>query len=506
MTAGGPGQGSATPASRPGGLWAATFCGMPFSAVDAEAVLRLPRAAPPVGRPFGYIVTPTSTMSCATGRAVARCGAVYADADLPLCDSRILGLVAPVLPGVRLPVVTGSDLSRGPVRVHHQSLRAGHDRRRRRAGAWPGSSASYGLRNVRHHNPPMGFIRDRDAVLRGGAVRRAAALALRLPGGRARRSRRCWPVHQGPRPRDRHRALRRRLAPVPHRRPAAGALVDAARTGGVAAPAALGAAPAVAALPGRGSEDLPPRRGADAGTGRQAGAAGAGVDRDSHVPPGASAAPAARALRRPGRARAAGARDHRRRQHARGDRAAGRAAGRGGLAGRDPLRPRAPARHLARPQPRRGRGAGRPRRVHRRRRAALAGLAREPATAPSAPTAPTWCWARSARCSTGRPAAWSAVFRRFFTQTERRADRDAGQPAHALAARPGGPAATGRWRRTTRSWCKVALLRRRGAVRPAARLDRRRGHAVLHRAAPARPAHRLVQGGAGHRAGRRASG
>jgi N-acetylglucosaminyldiphosphoundecaprenol N-acetyl-beta-D-mannosaminyltransferase len=166
MTAGGPGEGSATPASRPGGFWAATFCGMPFSAVDARAVLDYLEQRRP-SDPFGYVVTPNVDHVVRNWRGDGALRAVYEEADLSLCDSRILGLVARLV-GLRLPIVTGSDLTailfEFIINPYERVTIVGGD-----AQVVARLERRYELRNVRHYNPPMGFIRDRDAVLQTAA-------------------------------------------------------------------------------------------------------------------------------------------------------------------------------------------------------------------------------------------------------------------------------------------------------------------------------------------------
>lgn len=135
---------------------------MPFSAVDAGAVLNyLERRGS--ADPFGYVVTPNVDHVVRNWRDGGVVTEACADADLSLCDSRILALVAR-LAGVELPVVPGSDLTavlfEHIVNPYERVTIVGGEpemvgRLRRR----------FGLRNVQHHNPPMGFIRDPVAVL-----------------------------------------------------------------------------------------------------------------------------------------------------------------------------------------------------------------------------------------------------------------------------------------------------------------------------------------------------
>jgi exopolysaccharide biosynthesis WecB/TagA/CpsF family protein len=148
--------------SRPGGFWTASFCRMPFSAVDAAAVLQYLEQRRS-SDPFSYIVTPNVDHVVRHWREGEALRAVYEDADLSLCDSRILSLVARLC-GTKLPVVTGSDLTT----VLLQYIANPHERLTIIGGSEEVVEKlrrRYGLRQVRHHNPPMGFIRDREAVL-----------------------------------------------------------------------------------------------------------------------------------------------------------------------------------------------------------------------------------------------------------------------------------------------------------------------------------------------------
>ncbi|HET6468247.1 MAG TPA: WecB/TagA/CpsF family glycosyltransferase [Geminicoccaceae bacterium] len=135
---------------------------MPFSGVGPETVLRYLEQRHP-GDPFSYIVTPNVDHVVRLRRDDGRLRAAYEEADLCLCDSRIMGAIGR-LSGVRLPVVTGSDLTdilfRLFVDPHERITVIGGtsqviERLRRR----------HGLREIRHHNPPMGFIDRPEAVL-----------------------------------------------------------------------------------------------------------------------------------------------------------------------------------------------------------------------------------------------------------------------------------------------------------------------------------------------------
>ncbi|MGD9510287.1 MAG: WecB/TagA/CpsF family glycosyltransferase [Geminicoccaceae bacterium] len=138
------------------------FCEMPFSGVSVRDVIRFLETRT-VNDPFGYIVTPNVDHIVRNWRSGGRIVEVYEDADLSLCDSRIVSLIAR-FGRISLPVVTGSDLT--AILLDYvvdpderlTVVGGSHDVVARLA-------SRYGLRNIRHHNPPMGFIRDEMAIL-----------------------------------------------------------------------------------------------------------------------------------------------------------------------------------------------------------------------------------------------------------------------------------------------------------------------------------------------------
>jgi N-acetylglucosaminyldiphosphoundecaprenol N-acetyl-beta-D-mannosaminyltransferase len=111
---------------------------------------------------YGYVVTPNVDhliryYEDATFRAQ------YRSADFILMDSRFAARLVRLLKGVRLPVCTGSDLTAQLLaQVVQPSDRivvlGGSEEQARKI------AARYGLTNLRHHNPPMGFIKDPAAV------------------------------------------------------------------------------------------------------------------------------------------------------------------------------------------------------------------------------------------------------------------------------------------------------------------------------------------------------
>jgi exopolysaccharide biosynthesis WecB/TagA/CpsF family protein len=111
---------------------------------------------------YGYVVTPNVDhliryYEDPTFRAQ------YRAADFILMDSRFAARLVRLLKGVRLPVCTGSDLTAGllakVVQPNDRIVMIGGSDEQAQLIA-----AKYGLTNLRHHNPPMGFIRDPAAV------------------------------------------------------------------------------------------------------------------------------------------------------------------------------------------------------------------------------------------------------------------------------------------------------------------------------------------------------
>jgi len=111
---------------------------------------------------FGYVVTPNVDhliryYEDSTFRAQ------YRAADFILMDSRFAARLVRLLKGVRLPVCTGSDLTAELLAKVIQPddrivMIGGTDEQARQI------AGKYGLANLRHHNPPMGFIKDPAAV------------------------------------------------------------------------------------------------------------------------------------------------------------------------------------------------------------------------------------------------------------------------------------------------------------------------------------------------------
>jgi N-acetylglucosaminyldiphosphoundecaprenol N-acetyl-beta-D-mannosaminyltransferase len=111
---------------------------------------------------FGYVVTP-NVDHLIRYYEDSSFRAHYRAADFILMDSRFAARLVKLLKGVQLPVCTGSDLT--------AQLLAHVVQPADRIVVIGGSAeqagqiaAKYGLTNIRHHNPPMGFIKDAAAV------------------------------------------------------------------------------------------------------------------------------------------------------------------------------------------------------------------------------------------------------------------------------------------------------------------------------------------------------
>lgn len=111
---------------------------------------------------FGYVVTPN------VDQLVRYCEdasfrRLYRSAEYVLLDSRVVALAMRLAKGMRLAVCPGSDLT-----AELLASAAGHADRivliGGRASQARRISAMYGLADLRHHDPPMGFIRDEAAT------------------------------------------------------------------------------------------------------------------------------------------------------------------------------------------------------------------------------------------------------------------------------------------------------------------------------------------------------
>ncbi len=111
---------------------------------------------------FGYVVTANADHLIRL-EDDASFRARYAAADYVLLDSHFLSNLLRATRGIRLPVCAGSDLTaalfRDVIDPDDALVLIGGSEEQARQLA-----ARYGLRRLAHHNPPMGFIRDPQAV------------------------------------------------------------------------------------------------------------------------------------------------------------------------------------------------------------------------------------------------------------------------------------------------------------------------------------------------------
>jgi exopolysaccharide biosynthesis WecB/TagA/CpsF family protein len=111
---------------------------------------------------YGYVVTP-NVDHMIRYHENGDFRALYAQAAYVLLDSRVAALAFRMVHGVRIPVCTGSDLTEALLsRVAGTADRiviiGGSERQARLL------KSRYGLQDLHHYNPPMGFINDARAV------------------------------------------------------------------------------------------------------------------------------------------------------------------------------------------------------------------------------------------------------------------------------------------------------------------------------------------------------
>ncbi|KMS56394.1 glycosyltransferase [Novosphingobium barchaimii LL02] len=137
------------------------FIDMKFAWRDQAQVLRdvEQRGA---DAPFAYIVTPNVDHVVRIQHARSDLWPMYRNAWITLCDSRILGRLA-ARADMALPIVPGSDLTvalfREVIRPDDRIAVIGGS-----SGAIDKLRQTFGLTNLAHHNPPMGFIHDAGAT------------------------------------------------------------------------------------------------------------------------------------------------------------------------------------------------------------------------------------------------------------------------------------------------------------------------------------------------------
>ncbi|MET0179983.1 MAG: WecB/TagA/CpsF family glycosyltransferase [Novosphingobium sp.] len=133
------------------------FVDVAFTDRGTPSVLEAVAGRPP-GAPFVYIVTPNVDHVVRLQRSRSDLWPAYRGAWMTLCDSRILARLAQRA-GFALPVVPGSDLT---AELFARVIEPGD--RIAVLGGRPATLARlverYGLREVAHYGPPMGFIDD----------------------------------------------------------------------------------------------------------------------------------------------------------------------------------------------------------------------------------------------------------------------------------------------------------------------------------------------------------
>jgi exopolysaccharide biosynthesis WecB/TagA/CpsF family protein len=153
----------------------ARFLDLDYDLLSQEEAFHLIAARDP-GAPFGYLVTPNVDHIVRLEKADPQILAAYEQAELCLCDSRVVSRLAK-LAGVDLTVVPGSDLVR---EIMDRMIAPGD-----RLCLIGGSAETAGKLAARHpdvtilqHSPPMGLMRD--APARAQAIEFAADAHARI--------------------------------------------------------------------------------------------------------------------------------------------------------------------------------------------------------------------------------------------------------------------------------------------------------------------------------------
>jgi N-acetylglucosaminyldiphosphoundecaprenol N-acetyl-beta-D-mannosaminyltransferase len=139
------------------------FIDVAFTDRSAASVIDAISTRPPAS-PFVYVVTPNVDHVVRLQRSRSDLWPAYRGAWMTLCDSRILARLARQA-GCSLPVVPGSDLT---AEMFEHVIEPSDSIAILGGGAALVAQLAqrYGLRDVRHYNPPMGFIHDPVAVAR----------------------------------------------------------------------------------------------------------------------------------------------------------------------------------------------------------------------------------------------------------------------------------------------------------------------------------------------------
>ena len=135
--------------------------GLDFAALDLAAVLRL-LGERPAGAPFAAVVTPNADHLVRLAQRPDLLP-LYQGAWLRLLDSRVVARVARGFGLAAPPVVPGSDLTAAlfgqVIRPEEPVTVLGGE-----PAVLAAVQARYGLTRLAHHNPPMGFDRDPEAI------------------------------------------------------------------------------------------------------------------------------------------------------------------------------------------------------------------------------------------------------------------------------------------------------------------------------------------------------
>ncbi|WP_270937317.1 WecB/TagA/CpsF family glycosyltransferase [Falsiroseomonas oryzae] len=146
--------------------------GLEFTGLGTEAMLAT-LAARPAAAPLAYLVTPNADHLVRLAREPARYGPLYREAAWRLLDSRVVARLALAMGLPTPPVVPGSDLT---ARLMSEVVTPAD--RIAVVGATPVTVSAvavrFGLRDVLHHDPPMGFDTDPAALAEAVAFVEAA--------------------------------------------------------------------------------------------------------------------------------------------------------------------------------------------------------------------------------------------------------------------------------------------------------------------------------------------
>ena len=230
------------------------YLGLDFDRLALAEMLAWLRARD-AGAPFAYVITPNVDHMVRLERLGGDLRRAYDEADICLCDSRILARLAR-LSGITLPIVPGSDLTAAAI---EQVLDPGDTL------CLIGGKADHAARlgelfphvDVVQHIAPMGLLHD--PLTRSAAVAAAAATGARLTliaVGSPQQELLALEMRKE-RPGARHRLVRRRKHRFPRRRRTTRAAAGAARGLRMGVAARRQPAPARAALPDRRAAHLP---------------------------------------------------------------------------------------------------------------------------------------------------------------------------------------------------------------------------------------------------------